>query len=97
MATHRIIAASCAAALLFLAGSVATVEAQTRGQGRTPSTPGSSGSPGAVILYGSPGNCPPTIACGNQRTRRLIHEGSCDRWEYVRTATGERVRRCMDR
>lgn len=98
MDKRGIIASSCAAALLFLAGSVGTVEAQTKGSGQSATGGAGSSSGGNLVLYGSPGNCPPTIACGNGTPRRVFdRRSSCDQWDHRRTASGRWIRRCLDR
>ncbi len=58
------VAATLAVALV---GSIASAQAATAGggNGRGGGDNGDgTGSPSAVIVYGTPGNCPPTIACG---------------------------------
>lgn len=97
MATHPHLAAIFVSTLLFLAGSVASVEAQTTG-GRTSTTGPGSGdgtTSGRILLYGSPENCPPTRACEQRPPRKVVTPGACDRWEYVRTSSGRRIRRCV--
>ena len=54
--------------MLALVGGIGSAFAQTAGGGKggAPSggaPGGSSGSASAVILLGTPGNCPPTLAC----------------------------------
>lgn len=66
------------AGLFLLAGAVlglggAPASAQSRGtSGRTGSGPGSgsSGPDGALVLPGTPGNCPPTMVCNATPPRR---------------------------
>lgn len=98
MATHSHFASICAATLLVLAGSVASAEAQTAGnRSSTPPGAGSSGNTGRVLLYGTPENCPPTIACEPRQPKKIVPLPRCDRWEYVQTSSGRRIRRCLER
>ena len=76
---HRVQLTLAAATLAFaLVGGIASAFAQTAGGGQGGhggnggQSDGSGGS-SAVIVYGTPGNCPPTIACGEpRRPPRLV-------------------------
>ncbi|NLH81221.1 MAG: hypothetical protein GX458_10330 [Phyllobacteriaceae bacterium] len=100
---HGVAISACA--LLFIVGSALAATAQTSTVGgRAPgasTTPGSSGAGGRLILYGTPGNCPPTIACETPREPRepprLRRSKICDRWMLVTTPDGNRVRKCVER
>ncbi|WP_333822075.1 hypothetical protein [Pinisolibacter sp.] len=75
---HRIQLTIAAASLaVALVGGIASAFAQTAGGGNGGPAGGSSpgnGSSGssAVLVYGLPGNCPPTIACGPGRPHRPL-------------------------
>lgn len=70
---HRIRLGFAAATLAFaLVGGLASAFAQTAGGGQgghggSAGQSEGSGSGSAVLVYGTPGNCPPTIACGEPR------------------------------
>lgn len=73
--TNRFRVALAAATLVVaLTGGIASAFAQSNGGGRgggDSSDAGNGSSSGsAVITYGTVGNCPPTIACGNPTPRR---------------------------
>lgn len=74
--TDRIRLGFAAATLAFaLVGGIASAFAQSAGggQGGRGGNGDGSGSGSAVLVYGTPGNCPPTIACGEpRRPPRLI-------------------------
>ncbi|TBW34387.1 hypothetical protein EYW49_18280 [Siculibacillus lacustris] len=104
MSMMRYLAAiACVTAGLVLA-AVVTAPAQTVGHNQpstSPPTPtGASGGGSSVLLYGSPGNCPPTIACGPSETRlpphrvKPVKRVKCDRWVVE---NGVRVRDCRVR
>lgn len=91
------IAAACLAAFIGQAG------AQTAGGNRGGGGPdGGNGTDGTVVLYGSPGNCPPTIACAPQRPQqpprkvRIKRSDACGQW-IVHWVNGTRIRECRDR
>lgn len=88
-----------ATTLLLIAASPAL--AQSRSSRTTGSSnPHTDSEGGRVILFGTPGNCPPTIACGPEQQRRPVFTAkpvTCDHWEWVRTTTGKRIRRCLER
>lgn len=91
-----------ALAILFVLGSTFAAAAQSQGRSQSRSDPsGSAGSdPGRIILYGTPGNCPPTIACApprEEQPRRRAKTKICDKWEIVTTATGKRIKKCLER
>ena len=74
---HRIQLTIAAATLaVALVGGIASAFAQAAGghggggSGNAGNSAGSAG-PNAVIVYGTPGNCPPTIACGPGHTPHL--------------------------
>ncbi len=73
---HRIQLTIAAASLaVALVGGIASAFAQTAGGGNGGPAGGStagngSGGGSAVLVYGMPGNCPPTIACGPGRPQR---------------------------
>lgn len=56
---------------LALAGGIASAHAQSSNGGRGGGGGASNGSGGGsdVIVYGTPGNCPPTIGCGGETQR----------------------------
>jgi len=68
---HRVQLTIAATALvLALVGGIGSAFAQAAGgNGRGGGGGGSAGEPdlSAVLVYGLPGNCPPTIACGTPR------------------------------
>ncbi|MER2606727.1 MAG: hypothetical protein ABTQ29_12905 [Siculibacillus sp.] len=91
------------AAAVALALTVGTAHAQkTSGSGsRAPGQGAHGGESGKVLLYGTPNNCPPTIACAPRepnrvpRHRRLVRH--CDQWEQVSDVHGRTVERCLVR
>ena len=67
--------AAVGAGLVFaLMGGLASASAQSAGGGRGGGSDGgpggNSGGGSAVIVYGTPGNCPPTVACGGPEVHR---------------------------
>lgn len=73
--TTRVRVALAAATLVVaLTGGIASAFAQSNGGGRGggDSSGNGSSSGSAVLTYGTAGNCPPTLACGNP-TPRLPH------------------------
>lgn len=92
-------------AVLAIAGTSVDAYAQrAQSQSRTSTGSGDNGSSGQVVLYGQPGNCPPTIACAPARPRepeqprkpRLVRAKThCD--TIVVERTGEVVKRCIER
>lgn len=102
-----------AALLLALAGAVQAQSAGGPGGGSAGGSSGSSNaagggvggaepSSGALVLYGTPGNCPPTLACGGetrrpprpQRPATIAVAESCERREVAVTPTGRRIEIC---
>lgn len=84
------------ALLLSLAPASAFAQAVGKG-GAAPSGPGAGGpatSAGALVLYGSNGNCPPTIACPPTEQKPADRKLHCTDWEITKTASGRTVRRC---
>ena len=79
---------------------VAFAQAQGGRGGPTGTTgAGRSGEGGALVLFGTPGNCPPTRACADeerQRQPRRDGKAICTRWEMVTTANGRRIRKCIE-
>ena len=76
---HRIQLTIAAASLaVALVGGIASAFAQTAGGGNGgnggpaggSTAGGGSGGGTAVLVYGMPGNCPPTIACGPGKPQR---------------------------
>ena len=72
--THRIRLTIGVAALAFaLVGGIASAFAQSaggNGRGGGGSSSGGAPDPSAIVTYGTPGNCPPTMACGADLQRR---------------------------
>jgi len=73
---HRIQLTVAAATLaVALVGGIASAFAQSAGgnggHGGGSGASGAGGETSAVIVYGTPGNCPPTIACGAPPTHRV--------------------------
>lgn len=60
-----------ASLVVALVGGIASASAQSNGGGRGGGSGNSNGSGGGsdVIVYGTPGNCPPTIGCGSETQR----------------------------
>ena len=68
---HRIqLTIAVATLAVALLGGIASAFAQTAGGGGRGGGAGSGGpDQTAVIVYGTPGNCPPTVACGEPHRR----------------------------
>lgn len=67
------LAAAAATLALAIVGSIASAQAAAAGGGNGRGggdNGGGTGDPSAVIVYGTPGNCPPTVACGPTRPGR---------------------------
>jgi hypothetical protein len=81
---HRIQLTIAAATLVVsLVGGIASAFAQSQGGGGdSGGNDGNSGGTSAVLLYGTSGNCPPTVACGGQPPRRIVRErqDNCSEW-----------------
>ena len=80
---HRIQLTLAAATLVVsLFGGIASAFAQSNGGGGGNGNDGNSGGNSAVLLFGTAGNCPPTIACGGQPSRRIVRErqDNCSEW-----------------
>lgn len=84
-------------ATLLVALAIVPASAQTRG-GKAPSKPsgGTSEPAGAILLYGQPGNCPPTMACGPKKPVPPVRSRHCVKWELTKTVSGQTIRRCLD-
>ncbi|MDK9698278.1 MAG: hypothetical protein OEL76_18035 [Siculibacillus sp.] len=71
---HRIQLTIAAATLaVALVGGIASAFAQAAGGRGGGGSGDGSPDPTAVLVYGTPGNCPPTIACGPGRPERPRH------------------------
>lgn len=85
---------------LGVIGSIGPVTAQTHStQSSTTTSTGGGSEGGRLVRYGTPGNCPPTVACSDE-TRRpptAATPSSCDRWEWRTGSDGLRVRKCLER
>lgn len=96
------LAAVAATLVVALAGGVGSALARGDNGGGAPGggngPGGNSGSPSAVIVYGTPGNCPPTVACGATRYPPHVHRIldrriDCGDFDYASPGW----RRCMRR
>ena len=83
-ATTRRFGLVLASATLFaaLVGGIASASAQSDGgNGGSGAGDGGSGTGNPVLVFGTAGNCPPTIACGPGRTERpplVVHKKRAD-------------------
>ncbi|MCE1234923.1 MAG: hypothetical protein LWW93_01065 [Hyphomicrobiales bacterium] len=92
------LATFAAAAILLAFAGVAEAQSQGgRGGGSGGGSGGGDADNGDLVLYGTPGNCPPTRDCGTRRPPRTVGVGDpCSRWEVVTTRTGRHIRVCRD-